>query len=177
MTIESLDAIAVSVGPGSYTGLRIGVSTVKGLAFASKLPIIGLDTLSILCGQIEVSLLPENSLICPMIDARRMEVYCRIQNLNGEMIWETRPLVVEEDSFAEFEGSPLYFFGDGSAKCQSILYLKNHHFIENKFPDASNMGDLAINKFRNGIFEDLAYLEPNYLKTFRTNKPAVKFKI
>ncbi len=177
LTIDELNAFAVSIGPGSYTGLRIGVSTVKGLAYPTGKPIIALDTLTILCEQIDREVLPQNSLLCPMIDARRMEVYCLLQNLHGEKVWDTQPLVVEQDSFAQFSGTPIYFFGDGASKCKALLQSEDYHFFDQKFPEANKMGNLALNKFKENNFEDLAYLEPNYLKAFRTNKPAVKFKI
>ncbi|XOV92272.1 MAG: tRNA (adenosine(37)-N6)-threonylcarbamoyltransferase complex dimerization subunit type 1 TsaB [Bacteroidota bacterium] len=177
LTLEALDAIALSIGPGSYTGLRIGVSTAKGLAFVNKTPLIALDTLSVMCEGVDLESLPTDSLLCPMIDARRMEVYCRIQDTKRTTLWDTRPLIVEEDSLAEFNDSPVFIFGNGSDKCKPMLNTNNHHYIGNKFPQAQDMGDLAFIKFENQDFEDLAYLEPNYLKAFRTNKPAVKFKV
>ncbi len=172
-----LNAIAVSIGPGSYTGLRIGVSTAKGLAFVSKIPIIGIDTLTIMCEGVKTSMLPKETLLCPMIDARRMEVYCLVQDLNGKILWNTRPLIIEEDSFSAFDQTPLLFFGNGAEKCKLTLNDSNHYYIDNLHPDAKNMGRLALHKYNNNSFEDLAYLEPNYLKDFRTNKPAVKFKV
>ncbi|MBV6641031.1 MAG: tRNA (adenosine(37)-N6)-threonylcarbamoyltransferase complex dimerization subunit type 1 TsaB [Cyclobacteriaceae bacterium] len=177
LELKEIDAIATSIGPGSYTGLRIGVSTAKGLAFVSKIPIIGIDTLTIMAEGVETGMLPREILLCPMIDARRMEVYCLVQDIEGKQYWETKPLIVESDSFAEFGEAPILFFGNGAEKCKDILDAPNYYYIDNLHPDARNMGSLAIQKFHYEDFEDLAYLEPNYLKPFRTNKPAVKFKV
>lgn len=175
--LEDLDAVAISIGPGSYTGLRIGVSTAKGLAFANKTPLLALDTLSIMCESIDSEMLPPGSLLCPMIDARRMEVYCSVQDINRQILWNSRPLIVDEESLSEFSESPVFIFGNGADKCKPVLNQTNFHYISDKFPLAQHMGTLAFNKFKNKEFEDMAYLEPNYLKAFRTNKPAVKFKV
>ena len=175
--LENMDAIAVSIGPGSYTGLRIGVSTAKGLAYVSKIPLIALDTLEVMCEGVQAEMLSKETLLCPMIDARRMEVYCLIQNMERKLLWDTKPLVIEADSFSEFTQTPMLFFGNGADKCQPVLSAPNYHYLNNLHPDAKNMGRLALHKFENNDFEDLAYLEPNYLKAFRTNKPAAKFKV
>ena len=175
--LEDIDAIAVSIGPGSYTGLRIGVSTAKGLAFVSKIPLIGLDTLEVMCEGVQTETLSSETLLCPMIDARRMEVYCLVRNMEQKLLWDTKPLIVESHSFSEFDQTPVLFFGNGAEKCKSVLNSHNHHYLDNQQPDAKNMGRMALHKFENKEFEDLAYLEPNYLKAFRTNKPAAKFKV
>ncbi len=177
LKLEEMEALAVSIGPGSYTGLRIGVSTAKGLAFVSKIPLIGIDTLTIMAKGIEKSTLPHKTLLCPMIDARRMEVYCQVQDIKGKQFWETMPLIVESDSFSEFGDAPILFCGNGAEKCKDILDAPNYYFIDDIHPEAKNMGLMALQKFHNKEFEDLAYLEPNYLKPYRTNKPAVKFKV
>ncbi len=177
LKVEDLDAIAVSIGPGSYTGLRIGVSTAKGLSYVKKIPLIGLDTLEIMCQGIQTSLLPPESLLCPMIDARRMEVYCMVRDIKNQLIWDSQPLIIEEDCFSVLEPSPIYFFGNGAGKCKPVLNASSHSYIENVHPEAQYMGLMAYEKFKNTDFEDLAYLEPNYLKAYRTNKPAVKFTL
>ncbi|MEQ8337846.1 MAG: tRNA (adenosine(37)-N6)-threonylcarbamoyltransferase complex dimerization subunit type 1 TsaB [Cyclobacteriaceae bacterium] len=177
LELQEIDAIAISIGPGSYTGLRIGVSTAKGLAFVSNIPLISIDTLEMMCEGVQTEMLSNETLLCPMIDARRMEVYCLVQNMERKLLWDTKPLVIEADSFSEFAQTPVLFFGNGAEKCQPVLNAPNHHYLNNLHPDAKNMGRLALHKFENKDFEDLAYLEPNYLKAFRTNKPAAKFKV
>lgn len=166
---DDLDAVAVSSGPGSYTGLRIGVSTAKGICYSLNKPLIAIPSLDIMTEVVRGKFLGDY-LLGPMMDARRMEVYTQLEDQNGELIWELAPKILEEDSFKEFE-LPLYLFGDGMPKFREIADQKNLIFIEDIFPEAKNMGRLALEKFNNQEFEDVAYFEPNYLKEWRTTTP------
>lgn len=163
-----LDAVAVSCGPGSYTGLRIGVSMAKGVCYGREVPLIGLPTLEVMC--VPVLLyheLPDNALICPMIDARRMEVYAAIYDRALNVIRPTSADVVDEDSYLKFlEKQPVYFFGNGAAKCKEKITHSNAHFIDNIDPLAKMMFPLAEKALAMNKFEDVAYFEPFYLKEF-----------
>lgn len=162
----NLDAIAVSKGPGSYTGLRIGVSVAKGLAFAHQLPLIGIDTLQGLAYQLK-DVVNENGLVVPMIDARRMEIYTAMYDSNITSIKESYPLVVDDNPFLDhLDDKLVYFIGDGVPKLRSILEHFNARFpmISNS---AKSIGYLAFERFKLNDFEDLAYFEPEYLKDFK----------
>lgn len=168
-----LDAVAVSCGPGSYTGLRIGVSMAKGICYGRNIPLIGIPTLEVL--SVPVLLfhdLPEDALICPMIDARRMEVYAAIYD---RALKVKRPIsadIVDENSYMEFlNEQPVYFFGNGAAKCKEKITHPNAHFIDDIHPLAKLMSPLAEKAFINGDFKDVAYFEPFYLKEFLVTKP------
>lgn len=157
-----IQAIAVSQGPGSYTGLRIGVSAAKGLCYALNVPLIAVDTLQVLASQVQV----EDGLIIPMIDARRMEVYSAIFDVKFEKIRETQAEVITENSF-ETISETVYFVGDCADKCKSVITKSNFIFLEEiKYPSATAMSILSFSKFQNKDFEDLAYFEPYYLKDF-----------
>lgn len=159
---KDIQAIAVSQGPGSYTGLRIGVSAAKGLCYALNVPLIAVDTLQVLASQVQV----EDGLIIPMIDARRMEVYSAIFDVKFEKIRETQAEVITENSF-ETISETVYFVGDCADKCKSVITKSNFIFLEEiKFPSATAMSILSFSKFQNKDFEDLAYFEPYYLKDF-----------
>jgi tRNA threonylcarbamoyladenosine biosynthesis protein TsaB len=159
---KHIQAIAVSQGPGSYTGLRIGVSAAKGLCYALNVPLIAVDTLQVLASQVQV----EDGLIIPMIDARRMEVYSAIFNVKFEKIRETHAEVITENSF-ETISETVYFVGDCADKCKSVITKSNFIFLEKiKYPSATAMSILSFSKFQNKDFEDLAYFEPYYLKDF-----------
>jgi tRNA threonylcarbamoyladenosine biosynthesis protein TsaB len=174
---EDLDAIAVSKGPGSYTGLRIGVSVAKGIAYASSIPLLGIDTtLSMFWGFIKLYGEYEfhncDVLYCPMIDARRMEVYYAIYNSIGEAKKEVSAAIIDRDFFRSVpENVKIVLFGDGATKLKEIFSQKNV-FIDDRFKfSASNMYIPSIKSFGDHRFEDVAYFEPFYLKDFITTKP------
>jgi tRNA threonylcarbamoyladenosine biosynthesis protein TsaB len=160
--LPDLKAIAVSQGPGSYTGLRIGVSTAKGLCYALEIPLISIDTLQVLAHQVEV----ESGLIVPMIDARRMEVYSAVFDSNFKKIREVKAEIITNDSFVETSEN-IYFVGDCQEKCQTVLSAANFNFLPQiVFPSANEMSALSFEKFAKQQFEDVAYFEPFYLKDF-----------
>ncbi|MDE5422938.1 tRNA (adenosine(37)-N6)-threonylcarbamoyltransferase complex dimerization subunit type 1 TsaB [Ancylomarina sp. DW003] len=179
LSTSDLDAIAVSMGPGSYTGLRIGVSTAKGICYGSNLPLIAVSTLQamtapLLKNEAILSQLgdPEASVFCPMIDARRMEVYTAFYSYKNEEIREVAAEIIDEESFAsDLEKSEIVFFGDGSAKCQSSLQSQNAIFVSDVTPTATGMVELSEAKFETEMFEDVAYFEPFYLKDFVATTP------
>ena len=168
------DAVAVSCGPGSYTGLRIGVSMAKGICYGRELKLIAIPTLEVLCVPILLyhEELPEDALLCPMIDARRMEVYADIYD---RALRTVRPIgadIVDENSYLEYlEQHPVYFFGDGASKCREKITHPNAHFLPDIVPLAKYMGPLAEKAVANGRYEDVAYFEPFYLKEFVASKP------
>ena len=162
ISCKDLSAVAVSQGPGSYTGLRIGVSAAKGLCYALDIPLIAIDTLEVLASQVKVS----NGIIIPMIDARRMEVYSAIFDSNLNKIREVQAEIIEEDSFSTID-LPIYFVGDCASKCKTVLTKENFIFLEDKiFPSANEMSALSYEKFKNNDTVDVAYFEPYYLKDF-----------
>jgi len=164
---QQLDAIAVSKGPGSYTGLRIGVSAAKGLCFALDRPLIAIPTLQSLASQVIID--NDAEYIVPMIDARRMEVYSAIYDSNGAQLRETQAQILDESAFAKsLTQGKAYFIGNGVAKFAEICKHENAVFIEGKLPSAKEMSKLAQERFINGDLEDLAYFEPYYLKDFIT---------
>ncbi len=166
---EKLDAIAVSEGPGSYTGLRIGVSFAKGLCYALNKPLIAVETLLINAQNLKINYsIEENALICPMIDARRMEVYTALFDHNLNEIKQTQALILDKDSFSDIH-QKVCFVGSGSAKWKELISQNpNEHFIfvENIFPMADAMIPLSYRSYQENRFEDVAYFEPFYLKEF-----------
>jgi tRNA threonylcarbamoyladenosine biosynthesis protein TsaB len=165
---DELDAIAVGKGPGSYTGLRIGVSTAKGLCFALDKKLISVSTLAILAKQVKIS---NKETIVPMLDARRMEVYSAVFGPNGEQIRETRAEILDENSFSEYlEMGKVHFIGNGVKKFQALVSRPNAVFVEDGFPSAKEMLLLSEEKFKQNDFEDVAYFEPFYLKDFMAGK-------
>lgn len=160
---NELDAIAISKGPGSYTGLRIGVSTAKGLCYALDIPLIAVATLEHLAHQVSI----KEGLIIPMLDARRMEVYTATYNHQFELIESTIAKVLDENSFQSLlEAHQVYFIGNGTSKLAEIRKHQNAHFIHDKLPSAQQMSALAFKYFEEEQFEDVAYFEPYYLKDF-----------
>lgn len=168
-----LDAVAVSCGPGSYTGLRIGVSMAKGVCYGRNIPLIALPTLEVLCVPILLYHdLPEDALLCPMIDARRMEVYAAVYDHALNVKREIAADIVDENSYLNFLNEhPVYFFGDGAMKCRDKITHPNARFIENINPLAKMMFPLAEKAVANQDFKDVAYFEPFYLKEFVASKP------
>lgn len=168
------DAVAVSCGPGSYTGLRIGVSMAKGICYGRGLKLLGLPTLEILCVPVLLHEMvkEEDALLCPMLDARRMEVYAQ---LFDRSLKEVRPIhadVVDADTYKEWlDKVPVYFFGDGAKKCKEVINHPNAHFIDDIEPLAKNMMPLAEKRMAEGKFEDVAYFVPFYLKNFVAKLP------
>ncbi|MDO4782598.1 MAG: tRNA (adenosine(37)-N6)-threonylcarbamoyltransferase complex dimerization subunit type 1 TsaB [Capnocytophaga felis] len=160
ISVNELDAIAVSGGPGSYTGLRIGVSTAKGLCFSLNKPLIAISTLQILASQIT-----DNKFIIPMLDARRMEVYSAVFDKNFNEIERTEAKILDENSYSEWlSKGNVVFLGDGVDKFSEICHHPNAFFVKNACPQAKDMIPHAFEKFKNRNFEDIAYFEPNYLK-------------
>lgn len=168
-----LDAVAVSCGPGSYTGLRIGVSMAKGICYGRNIPLIGIPTPAVMT--VSVLLyedLPEDALLCPMIDARRMEVYAAIYDRALKVKREIGADIIDENSYAEFLAEhPVYFFGNGAAKCREKITHPNAHFLENIHPLAKWMFPLAERAMAEKDFKDVAYFEPFYLKEFVASTP------
>jgi tRNA threonylcarbamoyladenosine biosynthesis protein TsaB len=170
--LSQLDAIAVTSGPGSYTGLRIGTSTAKGLSYSLNVPLISIGTLDLLAYQMVGKLKPQNALLCPMIDARRMEVYCQLIDPSLQTIKAIEAKVIDEASFEDvLINNQVIFFGDGAAKCKEKIHHPNAIFIEGVYPAAMHMGDLIHKKFVNKQFEDVINFEPHYLKEFMIKKP------
>ena len=167
ISLSDLSAIAVSQGPGSYTGLRIGVSAAKGLCFALEIPLIAVDTLQVLASQVNVA----DGLIVPMIDARRMEVYSAIFSPKFDKKREILAEIIDGDSFSD-RSEKLYFVGDCAEKCKSVLIKENHLFLEDiKYPSAKQMSILSYQKFKTNDTVDVAYFEPYYLKDFMVTTP------
>ena len=168
---NKLDAISVSKGPGSYTGLRIGVSAAKGLCFALDKPLISIPTLDALAHQVKM----DDGIIVSMLDARRMEVYSAIYDSNYNEIRETQAQILDETSFNDYlEQGKVYFIGNGVEKTKTLINHTNAIFIEDKLPSANDMSLLADTKYKKNYTEDIAYFEPYYLKDFVALKPNSK---
>jgi tRNA threonylcarbamoyladenosine biosynthesis protein TsaB len=169
-----LDAVAVSSGPGSYTGLRIGTSMAKGICYGRSIKLIGIPTLEILCTPVLLQeMIPEeNALLVPMLDARRMEVYSQIFDRSLKEVREIQANVVTGDTYKEYlDKGPMYFFGDGAAKCMDTIHHPNAHLIRGIEPMAKNILPLAEKRIAEQKFEDVAYFVPFYLKDFVATKP------
>ena len=167
LTIADCDAVCVSMGPGSYTGLRVGVSTAKGLCFGSRKPLLAVGTLDTLEAQAYAEAEADGNyrFIIPMVDARRMEVYTAVFE-NGVQITETAPAIIDENSFSDLlEQGPCLFIGDGAGKCADAIKHPNAHFLQ-CWPKASSMLAPAMKAYKEKRFEDVAYFEPFYLKEF-----------
>ena len=167
-SIKDLDAIAVSKGPGSYTGLRIGISTAKGLCYALDIPLISVSTLKAMAFRMAQK--EESDLYCPMIDARRMEVYNAFYNNTNKEIRGIQADIIEAHSYQKELDKKVLFFGDGAQKCKQIIQHPNAKFLDDIFPSSKDMLEIANEKFSEKNFEDVAYFEPFYLKDFVIGK-------
>lgn len=167
-TFKEIEAISVSKGPGSFTGLRIGVSAAKGLCFSLDLPLISISTLESLACAINVE---EGELIIPLLDARRMEVYSAVYDHNYDQIRKTEAEIIHKNSFEEYlNNGKVYFLGDGAQKIKEIIDHKNAVFLNGYFPSAREMAKLSYAKYKKNDAEDVAYFEPFYLKDFLITK-------
>ena len=165
ISIKELSAIAVSKGPGSYTGLRIGVAAAKGLCFSLDIPLISISTLLILSKQIKIS----SGLIVPVLDARRDEVYSAIYDFNYKLVKEESPEIIDNISFDNYsKDNEIYFIGSGQKKCKELIESNSNLIFYNKetYPSSKEMTEISYQKFLSSEFEDLAYFEPAYLKNF-----------
>ena len=168
---SKLDAIAISEGPGSYTGLRIGLATAKGLCFANDIPLISVSTLLAMAAS-QIPGKQPNQLLVPLIDARRMEAYGLVCDRKLNIVESQRSYIFDKTSFeSHLKDNDLIFFGDGSVKLKDILTNCSAIFIEGVYPSARYVGELAIKMYQSSRFEDLGYFKPNYLKEFYTPKP------
>lgn len=168
-----VDAVAVSQGPGSYTGLRIGVSMAKGVCYGYRVPLLAVSTLQLLCVPVLLRHddLPEDALLVPMIDARRMEVYAGVYDRALKEVRAVGADVVDAETYKEYlDQHPVYFFGDGAGKCQEVIQHPNAHFLPGILPLAKNMYPLAERMYLRGEVQDVAYFEPFYLKEFVATK-------
>jgi tRNA threonylcarbamoyladenosine biosynthesis protein TsaB len=171
------DAVCVSKGPGSYTGLRIGVSVAKGICYALNIPLIAISTLEAMAYQVAQNhlKLPANTLLCPMIDARRMEVFYAMYDHNGKQMTDISAKIIDENSFdEELNHNTIFFFGNGALKCKSVLSHPNAKFAEEVNASARFMPTLAENYFNQKKFVNVAYFEPFYLKDFVATIPKNK---
>ena len=181
LKISELSAISVSCGPGSYTGLRIGISLAKGLCYAHDLPLIAVSPLKAMSSWVARNLdragihTSENVVLCPMLDARRMEVYTALYDINLTEIERVSAKIINKDTFNEITGKQLVLFGSGAEKVKAVLNRDNIHFIPDVKTSASHMCALSFNMLGEEIFEDIAYFEPYYLKDFIAGKPKKKF--
>ncbi len=173
--MKSIDAVAISKGPGSYTGLRIGASTAKGICYALDARLIAINTLKSMAHGM-AKYYEKNTILCPMIDARRMEVYCLVTDTDLNTLEPTQAKIIDENSFSPLlEKHKMVFFGNGAMKCKPLLgHYRNAIFIEGEYPSAEHSGTLAWNKWKKKQFEDVAYFEPFYLKDFVAKKTSRK---
>jgi len=172
---NQLNAVVVAAGPGSYTGLRIGVATAKGICYALNIPLISVNTLGLMFRQFEDSgfeMDESPAWFCPMLDARRMEVYCSMYDSEENMVLPTQAKVIDEGSFVEQLDERLVFFlGEGAKKCKSVIRHQNARFVFEVKPSASSLGVIGFEKFQNNEFENTDLFEPFYLKDFVIRKP------
>ncbi|MGD2033743.1 MAG: tRNA (adenosine(37)-N6)-threonylcarbamoyltransferase complex dimerization subunit type 1 TsaB [Bacteroidales bacterium] len=178
---KSPDAIAVSMGPGSYTGLRIGVSVAKGLCYGFDIPLIPVPTLEAMSLALieklksEKADIPGNALFSPMLDARRMEVYMALFTAENKIVKDTTAQIITENTFDQLLSKhSIYFFGSGSGKVSELISHENAFFISEFTPSSADLAPVAYAKYKAGEFADLAYFEPFYLKDFITTKPGKK---
>jgi len=177
ISVQDLDAVAIGKGPGSYTGLRIGVATAKGLAYGAKKPLIAVSTLETMVRfalhRINNDKLPvpcnEHTIFCPMVDARRMEVYMALFDASAKRIENDTAVVVRPDTFSWLPAKrSIVFFGSGASKCREMVNRKNAYWIDGIYPSAAAMAVKSYSLYLEGRFEDIAYFEPHYLKEFLT---------
>ncbi len=170
---KDLDAVALSIGPGSYTGLRIGTSFAKGLCYGTDIPLITIPTLKIIAQNAKEKYnIEEDALLCPMIDARRMEVYCCVYDSKLNEVRATEPQIIDENSFADIlKDKKVYFFGNGAAKCKSYITHENAIFLDEVYPLATSMIALSEEAYAEDNFADVAYFEPFYLKAAHVTMP------
>lgn len=172
--VSQLSAVGISSGPGSYTGLRIGTSTAKGLCFGLGIPLISMGSLNLLAHQMSKQN-PTHAYLCPMIDARRMEVYCEVFDSSLKVIRPIEAKIIEPSSFVDLlERNEVIFFGDGSDKCKDQITHPNARFVSGIYAAAAEMGRPVYEKFKKQQFENMVTFEPHYLKEFMIKKPAVK---
>jgi tRNA threonylcarbamoyladenosine biosynthesis protein TsaB len=183
ISVDQLDAVAVSKGPGSYTGLRIGVSTAKGLCYGAGIPLISVETLQIMAYGMSTHAMnifqndfkADSALYCPMVDARRMEVYTALYNFKNQMVKETTATIVQKSTFRSFlNKEQIVFAGNGAEKCKKLLKHKNALFLDDFSHSASYMINIVQEAYRDKKFEALAYFEPYYLKDFIATSPKGK---
>ncbi len=182
---NQIQAVVVSAGPGSYTGLRIGVATAKGICYALNIPLLSVNTLELLAYQYSSTKLEASpfsigegsemilsEVLCPMLDARRMEVYCMLLDSSLSILEPTHAKIIDESSFKDqLNRLPIYFFGNGADKCREAIKHPNAHFISGIAPSAAKLGELGFKKYKEALFEDVATFEPFYLKDFLIRKP------
>ncbi len=167
---RQIDAVALSQGPGSYTGLRIGTATAKGICYGLHIPLLPIDTLQAMCmaTKAQEKDLQDDCILLPMIDARRMEVYCAQYDAQGNRLTDVEAKVIDEHSFADILAvHDVYFFGDGAAKCQAVIAHPHAHFVDGITPLAGYMGEFAEEAYAAGRFADVAYFDPFYLKEYQ----------
>jgi len=174
LSIKQLDAVAVVSGPGSYTGLRVGVATAKGLCYALGKPLVFLNTLDLMARAIYGTNTGKTAFYCPMIDARRMEVYTALFDHLGNKVKATSAEIIDEHSFTEqLQNNKILFFGDGADKCKQVLNSANALFLDGYINSAAHLTKKAAQKFADSAFEDVAYYEPYYLKDFIAGKKSL----
>ncbi|ROI03160.1 tRNA (adenosine(37)-N6)-threonylcarbamoyltransferase complex dimerization subunit type 1 TsaB [Kaistella haifensis] len=172
ISLQDLDAVSLGMGPGSYTGLRVGSSAAKGFCYGLKIPLIAVNSMETM---IDPFLSRDFDLVIPLLDARRMEVYTAVFNgKTGEMLSETEAKILDETSFQEFKDKKVVFVGDGAAKAKAILQLPDATFEEKVYPSAKFLIKKSVEKFNHQDFEDVAYFEPFYLKEFQGVKKKSK---
>ena len=176
LKIADIDIFSISKGPGSYTGLRIGLSSIKGFCYALNKPLVSINTLKILAISALENIDDKDFILCPMIDARRMEVYTKSFDHNLNELSNDQAIILEKDTFDNYKDKKVYFFGDGSDKYKKIVNRKNFIFLDNINPDSKFMGQLSYDKFINRNFEDLSSFEPNYIKDFYLIKKKGKWQ-
>lgn len=173
LVLKDMDAVAVSKGPGSYTGLRIGVSVAKGLCYSLDKPLIAVDTLQAMAKNVAAQTGDENTLFCPMIDARRMEVYTALYDINNKIIASITAKIIDEHAFATaLSQHKIVFFGDGATKCKEVLAVHpNALFFDEGLPSAQFINTIGLVHYQAKRWEDVAYFEPYYLKDFLATTP------